>query len=165
VKRSSKIRTRRLAEGRLVVDEIEDAKFPSFYKAQQLSIRSTHLIETKHVENTGFRERPETALGTVDRMIFFNDLQIGHLSKEQEVASDGAATIGAGGTALWKPGELSSSILTTFFAELIAIHSHPSDFNRVRNTNRATTTCTFQQFLRVGVTARWRRPTSATVWF
>jgi len=29
---------------------------------------------------------PETALGTVDRMIVFNGLQIGHLPKRQEVA-------------------------------------------------------------------------------
>ena len=30
----------------------------------------------------------KTALGTVDRMIVFNDLQIDHLSKRQEIASD-----------------------------------------------------------------------------
>src|SRR5271170_426358 len=37
VKRGSKIRTRQFAEGCLVVDEIEDAKFPGFHDAQQLS--------------------------------------------------------------------------------------------------------------------------------
>jgi hypothetical protein len=52
----------------------------------------------------------ESALGTDGRMIVINDLQIGHLSKEQVVASDGAANIGGGGAALWKSEELSSSI-------------------------------------------------------
>jgi hypothetical protein len=33
----------------------------------------------------------KTALGTVDRMIVFNDLQTGHLPKRQEVASSEAA--------------------------------------------------------------------------
>jgi hypothetical protein len=39
----------------------------------------------------------------------------------------GAANIGAGSAALWKRAELSFSILTTFVAELLAIHSYLSD--------------------------------------
>ncbi len=44
----------------------------------------------------------------------FSYLQIDHLSKKQVVASDEGPNIGAGGSALWKCVELSSSILTTF---------------------------------------------------
>jgi hypothetical protein len=35
-----------------IVDEIEDAEFPEFNEAQQISTSCPHLFETKHVENT-----------------------------------------------------------------------------------------------------------------
>jgi hypothetical protein len=43
-------------------------------------------LKPKYLKARRFRNLPGTALGTVDRMIVFNDLQIGHLSKRQEVA-------------------------------------------------------------------------------
>jgi hypothetical protein len=45
------------------VDEIEDARFPSFHKAQQLSTRWTYLIETKHIKNRALSRKPKSVLG------------------------------------------------------------------------------------------------------
>jgi len=42
-------------------------KSPEFNKAQQLSIRGIHLIETEPVEIGDFSERPETDLGAGGR--------------------------------------------------------------------------------------------------
>ena len=44
-------------------------------------------LKPKYLKARRFRNLPGTALGTVDRMIIFNNLQIGHLPKRQEVAS------------------------------------------------------------------------------
>jgi hypothetical protein len=83
-----------IPDGKSGVDEIEDARFPSFQRAQQLSTRWTYLIETKHVENRAFSGRLETALGTVDRFpicgLFSDTYRIDHLSKQQVVSSDGS---------------------------------------------------------------------------
>ena len=68
------------------------SKFNGFQHATRISLKQS-MLKIGH-----FVGRPETALGTEGRMIVFNDLHIGHLSKEQEVALDGAATIGAGGS-------------------------------------------------------------------
>jgi hypothetical protein len=46
-------------------------------------------------------------------MISFNNLEVGHLPKQQVIASDRADQHCAGGSASWKLVELSSSILTT----------------------------------------------------
>ena len=43
-------------------------------------------LKPKYLKVRRFRDGPETALGIVDRMIVFNDLQTDHLSKRQEVA-------------------------------------------------------------------------------
>jgi len=45
------------------VDKIEDAKFLSLNKAQQLSTSRPDLIETEHVENRGFLLEPGNRLG------------------------------------------------------------------------------------------------------
>jgi len=87
----------------LGVDEIEDAKFPSFHEAQQLSTSYTYLIETEHVENRAFSGRLETALGAGGRMIVFNDLQMGHLSKRQMVVSNCPLAGPSGADSLWNP--------------------------------------------------------------
>jgi hypothetical protein len=63
-------------------------KFPKFKTAQQRSTRCPHLIETKRIENRALRGSLESALGTVDRIISFNNLEVDHLPKQQVVASD-----------------------------------------------------------------------------
>jgi hypothetical protein len=43
-------------------------------------------MKRKYLKTGNPLRQADTALGTVDRMIVFNDLQIDHLSKRQEVA-------------------------------------------------------------------------------
>jgi hypothetical protein len=56
------------------VVNFEDAKFPRFNKAQQLSTRYQHLIETKHAENKGLLEQAGNRLGRIGPHFCFQQL-------------------------------------------------------------------------------------------
>jgi hypothetical protein len=103
-------------------DSAVSTKRNSFQHAGRISLKQSML------KNRGFSRRPETALGTVDRMIVFRYLQIGHLPKQQVVASDGADQHWCCRSALWKRAELPSPILATFVGAFLAVYAHPSEF-------------------------------------
>jgi hypothetical protein len=46
-----------------------------------------------------FSSAPQSALGTVDRVIVFNNLEVGHLSKQQVVAFQARNSIAVGKSA------------------------------------------------------------------
>jgi hypothetical protein len=51
-------------------------------------------LKQKALKIDGFAERPKSALGTVDRMIVFRYLQVGHLPKKQVVGSEDIRRVG-----------------------------------------------------------------------
>jgi hypothetical protein len=77
------------------VDKIEDAKTPEFNKAQQGSTATRISLKQKSLKIGHFLARPATVLGTEGRVFVFRDLQLGHLSKEQVVATIVATNMGA----------------------------------------------------------------------
>ncbi len=84
-------------------------------------------LKLKHLKTGNFGLGPKTALGTVDRMISFNNLEVDHLSKRQVVASD----IHTNGAISEPFVEFSSSISTTFGKAFVCPCHYPSDFKRV----------------------------------
>jgi hypothetical protein len=50
--------------------------------------RARNPLKFKQLKTGTFELSPKSALGTVDRMIVFNHLQVGHLHKQQVVARD-----------------------------------------------------------------------------
>ncbi len=53
-------------------------------------------MKRKELKIGRFRSAPQSALGTVDRVIVFNNLQVDHLSKQQVIADQARKSIAVG---------------------------------------------------------------------
>jgi hypothetical protein len=70
-------------------------------------------MKRKHQKTEDFGEWTESALGTGDRIISFNNLQIDHLSKQQVIGSGKPSRRTLLRIALLKCEEISAAIFTT----------------------------------------------------